>query len=237
MLIKATMKGLSGVMKTLDATAKQATFAAAVSLTKTGKQVEKKLQEAMRSGFKSASPYSLRGTFSTSATKTKLSTTIGIKDRKPSGGSAPAVLLKEHFGGGVRGPKPMEKALQSLGALPTGWRAVPGSAMRLDSYGNPSRRVVAEMLGSLSSKMQIARGRGKKMHLVGYFAVTPGANVGLAPGVYLRMGRELKCMLVFVRQATYRKLFDLPRLAQDVVDREFQTIFRAEMARAMRSAR
>ena len=84
--------------------------------------------------------------------------------------------------------------------------------MKLDAYGNPSRRVVAEMLGSLSSKMQIARGRGKNMRLVGYFAIAPGSNTGLAPGVYLRMGRELKCMLVFVRQAAYRKLFDLPRL-------------------------
>lgn len=238
-MLTIKVEGLDGLKRTLDDIgSKQVPFAAAKAITKTAKLVENKLQSSMSGAFKSASPYVKRSTFSTSATKSNLSATVGLKDQKPSGGTAPSVLLKEHFTGGLRGNKPFEKAIATLGGMPSGYRAIPGSGMTLDGYGNPNRKDIGEMLGSLRTRMQVAKGRGKKVALVGYFIVPVGAQSHLPAGIYRRPARGvLQTMFVFVRQASYRKVIDFNRTAQDVVAREFQPQFDAAFAEAMRTAR
>ena len=217
---------------------KQVPFATAVAITKTAKSVEKRLQADMSRAFKSASPFVQRATFSTSATKANLSATVGIKDKKPAGGTAPSVLLKEHFTGGVRGNKPFEKALITMGVMPQGYRAIPGNGMKLDAYGNPSRREIGEMLGALRSRMQVFKGRGKNVALVGYFVVPVGAASKLHPGVYKRIDRAvLATMFIFVRRASYQKVIDFERDATRVVASEFQQNFDAALINAMRTAR
>jgi len=217
---------------------KQVPFAAAQAITKTAKSVEKRLQADMADAFKSASPYTKRATFSTSATKAKLEATIGLKDQKPSSGTAPAVLLKEHFTGGLRGNKPYEKAIIAMSGMPSGWRAIPGGGIKKDAYGNPNRKEIGEMLGALRSRMQVFKGRGKKVALVGYFIVPVGAQSHLVPGIYKRVARgALAAMFIFVKSANYRKVLDLQHTADKIVRAEFQTNFDAAFANAMRTAR
>jgi hypothetical protein len=220
-----------------DMRRKHVPFATALALTRTAKQVEKALASQLASGLESPSPYTKRATFSTSATKATLQAKVGIKDKKPAGGTAPAVLLKEHFGGGARGNKPMEKAVASMGLLPSGWRMVVGAGMPVDAYGNPRRNVVRELIGALRSRTQIYKGKGKRMALVGYFAVPVGASSHLEPGIYWRKGRALRPMFLFVKQATYRKRFDLPKIGREVVDREFDQHFSAALTQATATAR
>ncbi len=220
-----------------DTQRRQVPFATALALTRTGKRVESGLQTAMAGGFDSASPYVKRSTYSTSATKTNLTSIIGLKDKKPAGGTAPAVLLKEHFGGGARGNKPMEKALMAIGNLPTGWRVVPGAGMKLDAYGNPKRAAVAELLGALRSRQQVYKGRGKRIALVGYFVIPVGSGSHLEPGIYWRSARAIRPMFMFVRSAQYRKRFDLPQIAQRVVSESFQVEFDRALAQAQATAR
>jgi hypothetical protein len=231
--------GLNDLKRSLgDMVEKQVKFAAAVSINKTARSVDKRLQSDMSSAFESASPYASRSTFATSASKSKLEATVGLKDKKPSGGTAPSVLLKEHFGGGLRGNKPYEKAIIALGAMPTGWRAIPGDGIRKDAYGNPNRKDIGEMLGALRSRMQIAKGKGKRMVMIGYFIVPVGARSHLTAGIYKRIGRGvIKTIFVFVKQAGYRKVIDLPRAADEVVRKEFQQNFDVAFAEAMRTAR
>jgi len=197
---KIKIEGLEGVQRMLGNAGKQARFAAAKTITQTAKEVEKQLVKDMQGTFDRPSPYTLKGTFSTSATPAKLEATIGLKNKGQR--VPPAVLLKEHFTAGYRGAKPMERALAGMGALPKGWRALPGQGMRLDAYGNPRRAQVREILGSLASRMKIARtvGRGKKKttQLQGYFVVPVGTKSHLHPGVYWHAGRSLKPMFVFV---------------------------------------
>src|SRR5574343_1810326 len=119
-MLTVKIEGLDEVKRSLGNLGGQVPFAAARAITQTAKSVEKKLQADMASAFKSASPYVKRATFATVATKANLSAIVGIKDQKPSGGTAPAVLLKEHFSGGQRSNKPFEKALMSMGAMPQG---------------------------------------------------------------------------------------------------------------------
>jgi hypothetical protein len=238
-MLTIKIEGLDELQQTLgDIGGRQVPFATAVAITKTARSVERKLQDDMAGAFKSASPFVKRSTFSTSATKATLSATVGLKDQKPAGGTAPAVLLKEHFTGGVRGNKPFEKAIMSLGGMPQGYRAVPGGGMKLDAYGNPNRKEIGEMLGSLRTRMQVYKGRGKKMALVGYFVVPVGAQSNLHPGIYKRVARgALLTMFIFVRQASYHKVLDFARSAQQVVSSEFPQHFDAAFTQALRTAR
>lgn len=228
---------ISGALRYLDnVQRKQIPFATALALTRTGKLVEKSLQGEL-AGKLNASPYTKRSTFSTSATKSRLQTIIGIKDKKPAGGTAPAVLLKEHFGGGARGNKPMEKAIASLGVMPSGWRVVPGAGMPLDSYGNPKRNAVRELIGALRSRTQVYQGRGKRMGLVGYFVIPVGVQSHLEPGIYWRKGRALRPMFLFIQSAKYTRRFDLPKLGRRVVDEQFASQFSTAFSQAIGSAR
>lgn len=215
---------------------KQIPFATALALTRTGKLVEKSLQAEM-AGKLDASPYTKRSTFSTSANKYNLEAIVGLKDKKPAGGTPPAVLLKEHFGGGMRGNKPMEKAIASLGAMPAGWRVVPGAGMPLDAYGNPRRNAVREVIQSLRTKMQLYKGRGKRVALVGYFVIPVGGASHLQPGIYSRKGRDISPMFLYIKSASYRKRFDLPVLANRVAAKEFGKQFDAALASALATAR
>lgn len=238
-MLTVRIEGVEDLKRSLsDIGKKQVPFAAAKAITKTAKSVEARIQSDMAGAFKSASPYVKRATFSTSATKANLTATVGLKDQKPAGGTAPAVLLKEHFTGGLRGNKPFEKAIIALGVMPIGYRAVPGGGMKLDAYGNPSRNEIGEMLGALRTRMQVYKGRGKRVELVGYFIIPVGARSHLHPGIYKRVARgAIKAMFIFVNKAAYRKVIDMERSAREVVAREFQPTFDAAFAEAMRTAR
>lgn len=232
------IEGLDELMRLPDKLARQVPFAVSVAINKTATGVDGKLKREMAGAFKSPSPYVSRATFIQRSTKTNLTAVVGLKDQKPSGGTAPAVLLKEHFTGGLRGNKPFEKAIISMSGMPSGWRAIPGAGIRKDAYGNPNRKEIVEMLGALRSRMQVYKGRGKKTALVGYFVVPVGAQSNLEPGIYKRLARgALATMFIFVKFAAYRKVLDLQRTADQVVRSEFQPNFDAAYADAMRTAR
>jgi hypothetical protein len=231
--IKVDTKGTERMLNDLQK--RQIPFATAVALTNTGKAVEKRLRMDMGQTFDRPSPYTMKSTFSTPAKKSDLQATVGLKDkglRVP-----PAVLLKEHFSGGTRGNKPFEKALAGIGALPSGWRAIPGAGLPLDRYGNPKRNTLREIIGSLKSRSNIYRGRGKRMQLVGYFMIPVGSRSHLAPGVYIKTGRDIKPVLIFIKSASYRKVLDLPRIAAETVDKEFNREFTKALDRALATAK
>jgi hypothetical protein len=227
--IKGATRWLSDIQR------KHLPFATAKALTDTAKLVQAELKREMLAEFDNPSPYTKNSTFSTSATKATLQAVVGIKDKGMR--VAPAKLLKEHFTGGMRGGKPMERAMMALGALPSGWRVVPGQVLKLDSYGNPNRNQVREILGSLKNKTSIYKGRGKKMALVGYFLIPIGTDSTLTPGIYWRQGRTIKPMFVFIKQAAYRKVIDLPAIAGKVVAKSFGAQFATELQRALATAR
>jgi hypothetical protein len=200
--------------------------------------------------FDSPKPSIVKGTFSTPATRAKLETEVGVRDKKTASGFAPADYVGEHFSGAARPQKPYERALQSMGVLPDGWRAVPGEDLKLDRYGNPSRKDLAEVFGALKSRMSVYKGRGKKAARYGYFIVAPGSadprTRHLIPGIWRRRetyatgsynDRPAIAVFIFVRHADYTKRIDLPRLAREVVEREFSAHFAAALDSAIRTAR
>lgn len=230
-MFSVNISGIEAVQKTIEAAGKQARFAAAVSLTRTAQAVERRLQSDMATTFDKPAPWIVKGTFVERADKQTLTARVGIKDLQ-------ALYVKEQFlAGGARGQKPFEKALASMGVLPAGYRAIPGQGLKLDARGIPNRAQLRELFGSLASRMQVAKGRGKRMQMVGYFVVPVGSPTRLQPGVWWRSGRAVKPMLVFVRGAGYRKAFDLPRAAREVVHKDFERLFAEAFDNAMRTAR
>lgn len=230
-MISITIDGLGKVAGLIGQTGKQARFAAALALTRTAKAIETDLKRDTETKLDNPSPWISRsGTFITPAKKDTLTATVGFKDRQ-------ALYMKEHFNAGLRGQKPYEKALAAMGILPSGYRAVPGAHLKLDMRGIPNRGQLREIFGSLASRMQVAKGRGKKVRMEGYFAIPVGASSRLAAGIWWRAGRAIRPVMLFVRQAGYRKVLDLGGIATTVVGRDFDRLFSEAMAQAMDSAR
>ncbi len=238
-MLKVVITGMDELKARLsDIGRDQLPFSAAQAITKTAKSVEARIQSDMARAFTSPSPYVKRATFTQSANKRNLTATVGLKDMKPAGGTAPSLLLKEHFTGGLRGRKPYEKAIEMLGGLPSGYRAIAGAGLKLDSYGNPNRKEVGEVIGALRTKMQVYKGRGKRQMMVGYFVVPVGSGTRLHAGIWKRMANtKIMPMFIFVQSANYKKLIDLQRSANEVVSSEFQANFDESFVNAMRTAR
>lgn len=240
-MIRVQIRGADSVRAMLAAGAKQARYATAVALTRTAKDVQADLQSAMKSALPGASPYTLRGQFVQPATRDKLAARVGMKDQKPSRGTAPATLVREHFSGGARGNKPMEVAMSARGVLPRGWHVVPGPGMPLDAYGNPRRAAVAEVLGALRSGVAIHGRRGKTAVVKGYFVVPPGGTgraAHLAPGIWRRVNnRAISPVFLFISGTSYRKRLDLDAIARKVVATRFDQHFAAAYRQALATAR
>lgn len=233
------------VTKQLDDLArKQVPFATARALTATGRDVRQGLTNTMGSVFASPTSFVMRSPFSTVATKAKPEVTVGIKDQG-NGRASPADYLKEHFSGGARGFKPMELAMQSIGALPGGWRAIPAAGMKLDRNGNPNRNQVREVLGALKSAMRVHSGKGKRAQTITLFVRpvngAPKRIEHLAPGIWQRTntasGAKLEPVFLFVRGADYQKVIDLPKLTAEIVQAKFAGHFDTAMQDALRTAR
>lgn len=243
-MIRIDVRGLDGISEMLKRGGKQARFAAAVALTRTAKVVEQGLKHRQAAMLPISSPWTARSQYVKPATKASLEAKVGIKDRAPARGTAPAKLLREHFTGARRGPKPMEVALRARGILPNGWHVVPGAALPLDGYGNPKRTAIAEILGGLKSGLRVYAGKGKRARAVGYF-VAPiqlhPRTAHLAPGIYQRIERSgqsvVRPMLIFVRLGQYRRVIDLPGIARAAVAKDFPRLFAAAWQQAMSTAR
>lgn len=206
-------------------------YATAVALTRTAKELEFRLQRELQQVFNNPTPWiASKSTYIKPATKQNLTAVVGVKDRQ-------VLYLKEHFNAGARGQKPYERILRGLGVLPPGYVTTPGSGLKLDGRGNPNRAQLSEILGSVKTKMAVAKGRGKRMGMVYYFAIVPGMKSHLRPGIYLRRGSEIKPMLMFVQSADYRRRIDLQAFADQWAGKIFEREFSLAFEQAMRTAR
>lgn len=230
------------VERTLDRVAKdQMPFATALAITRTAKILDRELAAELRGELDNPTPYITKGTFSTSASKRSLEATVGIRDQA-SRGASPAQYVQEHFSGSARGMKPYEVVLQSIGALPQGMRAVPGNGIKLDRFGNPNRRDVQEVIGAVRRGISVFKGKGKRVVRTGYFIRRPGdarrQAQHLEPGVWRRIGSDAVIpVFLFIDEASYRKRFDLRKLGEKVIARDFERELRAAVDQAVRTAR
>ena len=211
----------------------QLPFATAKALTGTARAARDDLGRAIVGAFDAPTPWIKGGTFSTPATKDSLQAWVGVKDTGAR--ASQAKFVKEFFGGGVRGSKPMELAMRSMGILPAGWLAVPSKdGVRKDAFGNVPKATIARILSAVRDGKKATRGADSFRVIV----VRPGEagprTRHLEPGIwsFSKVGSQalVKPVFLFVHAATYRSRLDLRRVVGEAVSREFQPRLAAAMA-------
>ncbi len=193
----------------------------ATALTRTAHEVRVDVQREMAVVFDRPTPYTLRSVRVEGATAARPEAHVFISEQRAPRDPSPAVVLKPQVEGGGRGMKGLELALQAIGALPSGWKVVPGQGARLDAYGNVSRGLVQQVVTQLRQSYVRtgpvnARGYARAVRKAGsrFLVIKPGSKT--QPGVYAAdvVGRNIVPVFVFVSRADYRKRLDFYGVAQ-----------------------
>jgi hypothetical protein len=190
----------ANVSKELNAIEReQLPFATALALTRTAQRVAQDLRDQIAQKLDRPTPYTLAGVFVSPAKKTDSSpiAVAGIKTNQSQ-------YLDPLFAGSGRDFKKFEIKLRS-GTT----QVVPSIYAKLNGFGNLNK-------GLLLSAIADAEGQQSK-----YFI---GSPQDLPRGLYERVGKAVKPLLIFIDEASYAKTLSLDealRLAEQVFDREF----------------
>jgi hypothetical protein len=152
-------------------------------------------------------------------------------------------VLRAQISGGARRHKRHEVALQRAGILPNGMGIVPGSAAKIDQFGNMSSGQIVQIIawfrgfGEQGYKANIDdKGRrrlGKDSKRTGargfaYFALQKPYGK-LLPGVYQRIqtsfGSAVKPVMIFVRMPKYAKRYDFYGVSKRAAEAQFKASF------------
>lgn len=175
-----------------------------------------------------------------------LSTVVAIRDDTGAFVQPAEYLATQEMGATDRRLRRFEQALVASGAMPPGYKAVPGNYAQLDSFGNVSRSQIVQVLGQLGGALtkgyaqvtgrtaarrgQIATRHGRK-----YVAIGPGAKH--AAGIY-EVGRTgLKPIFFFVRSTRYGKRTKLLDVGERLVHAELPKAMAEAVQRRVESLR
>jgi hypothetical protein len=194
--------------------------AVATGMTRTAVAIRKDWRDQLQSRFDRPERLTSGAPVSTMATAQKLEATVRLSDlSRGRAGVAPQDYIGTHELGGTRLVKKFERALQSKGAMPVGYKAVPGQYADLDGFGNVSRgqivRVLAQLGGDFSpgyaqviKRNAPARAAAAKRWGRDYVAISKPVG-RLAAGIYQRLGDDLLPVFFFVPQVSYRRRLSL----------------------------
>lgn len=233
----------------------QMPFATALALTRTAKAAKEEVERQLPSLIDRPTPYTMHGFRLYPATKRKLVAEVDFRESFGSGTAARDYLAPQVYGG-ARKLKAFEKSLQRTGLLPASYGALPGSAAKLDAYGNMSRGQIVQILSYFKAfgeqgysanitdkrKAALAKGRAKKGERgYTYFVGRPGGG-RLPLGVWQRisfgaLGSAIKPVIVFVKQPQYRERLDVPGIARRVIQERFAEELRKSIEQTQRTAR
>ena len=242
------------VQRALSRAASQVPFALSTAINKTGAKAQQEIKTEMPKVFDNPTPWVVNSLRIKYATKTNPSAELAYKDRNSVESSRS--MIEPHVFAGKRHYKAMEARLLRAGLIPSGYNAVPGAAARMDAFGNMSKGQITQLLNVLGTYTEagynkadgrtvarLSKGNAKKntygfVYWVNRVGSTRARH--LQPGVYQRVqtafGSSLKPVLIFVKQAQYRKRLDFFGIAQKVIDREFPAEFNRAFDEAMRTA-
>lgn len=236
--IKAATRDLTRIQR------EQIPFAMSVGINNLARRAQTEgLRVGIERAFNRPTRYTLGGTFVARGNKRNPTATVGLIDKPKGANRAPVKYLSAQLAGGQRRMAGYEVALRAIGALPDGWRAVPAAGIKLDSYGNMSRKELRELIGSLKTGIRVAAGRGKRSYLRGYFVARPGQRrtAHFDPGVWRRTERgddsAVQPVLLFVQNATYRARLDVVGLITPIVNRYARAELDSALKYALNTAR
>jgi hypothetical protein len=187
---------------------KQFPFAISKALNDTAFDARTSLSGATKQFFDKPTSFTQKGFGVEKSSKNNLTVVVGAETKR-------ARYLRTQISGGSRGQKPFE------GRLGQG-RVVPGAGARLNASGNLTLAAIKKITAGLGST---------------HFIAKPGNAQGIGPGVYLRKGRTITPMLVFIDSASYRPRFPMLDVVGKVYQRRYGQYFRTSLERALATAR
>lgn len=196
----------------------QLPFAVASALTATVRDVWSAESDEIAKVFEKPTPFTKRAVAYTQARKNELRAMVFLKP-------AQAQYLFQEIEGGKREVKKFEERFGPIGAAAV---AMPGGGASVNQYGNLSKAQILKIANELNSS-----GGAKR-----YFKGTPRGHA-LPPGIYARVDNNTKIVpvLVFAKDATYKKRFAFSELAERTVDARFEKNLMVAWERALRTAR
>ena len=253
MQIKIDVSGLAEVRKVMEELPKKAKYAAVKAMNTSMEWAQTDVRRSMRQVFDRPTPWVLNSLRIKYAKPSTMAAELAFKDINSV--TSARTMVFPHVEGGKRHFKAMEARLQRIGLMPSGYNAVPGEAAKLDANGNMSRGQISQLLNvlgtytesgfnkaNINTVKRLAKGNVKK-NVYGFVywvnSVGPGKQKHLQPGVYQRIktafGSSLKPILIFVRQAQYKKRLDFYGITTKAIDKhfgpEFDKAFEAEKSR------
>jgi hypothetical protein len=242
---------LERVAAKLGVLEKQATFATAVALTRTARDIQVAIRDEMQQVFDRPTRFTLNSLFLRPATKVRLEARVWVKDSE-----RPSHYIKPEIEGGARPQKRFEELLRQRGILAPDERIVPGQGAKLDAFGNMGRGQIVQILsqlrafnlaGSSQNATNSKRSRAKRAKVSYFYAVKGkvmdfGQNKGrvqhLRSGIYARTedGRIVPVM-VFVKSTNYKKRLRFFEVGRRVFDRNFERNFEVEYRKALATAK
>ena len=151
--------------------------------------------------------------------------------------------LMQHFQGGDRHSKGMEKKMISKGYMYK-WEILtpsPGVTIKAGVYNQmiAQLQLTSSTLGYVANETKRTKKRSIAKNSSRYFIITGKSNSPLAPGVYARMpGSESPvCMLRIAEKPTYRERFDMEETLSKVYDRRGLKYFNEALEYAINTAK
>lgn len=246
---------ITRAVASLDALARtQVPFATSRALNAVAEKVVEAERHEMRDVFDRPTPYTLGSLRVIRSTKQRLEAVVTFKEAFGKAQVPASKYLAPNIKGGSRREKRFEAALRRAGVMPAGYRAVPGSGIRLDAYGNVPGSVIVKLLSYFKAfpeagyranitdkrKASMARGRAGKRYGTAYFVGRPGDGK-LPFGIWERtttgFGSAIRPVFLFVGWAQYQAIFDFEYVGRKTVEREFEPAFDRELSAAVASAR
>jgi hypothetical protein len=223
---------------------KQMKFARVLALTKTAKLAQQEVIARMPSVFDRPTPFALRSTYVEPATKQQEPPTaaVGIRGVARKQSKAGGYMRAQVYGED-RPLKGSERRLREAGILPPGMWVVPGYGAEIDQYGNMARGQIIAVLSKLQLIREAERsqsgGRRKGQRKTKYGGVKYFVSRGgrLPRGIYEQSGRQLKSIMIFVRQPAYHRRLPLKQIVADVVGKNLKNEYLSALRRAMATAK
>lgn len=250
--MKITVKtNLSALKKQLQQVSKQATFATAMALTKTAVSTREEIKRELPRVIDKPTPYTMNSMYIRKATPKKLEAHVFFKGAGDGDPKQMLHYLNPLVGGGDRRTKRFEGRLIMVGYMKRGERLVPASGADINQFGNVNPGQITKILsqlrtavvaGDYSNASNSRRSRRKRAEAAYFWSHGPGSTTShLARGVWLRTktpaGSTVRPVFLAVNATRYRRILELPRIAQKVMDRDFARHFKDAFAFALKTAR
>lgn len=241
MQINIQVTGIKELQRDLkDFSERRVKAVVATALTRTAAQTRKIWQNQINTVVQGPTPLTSKAVVFKGAKADKLEASVSLA--KGGGRANPSEYLRPQEFGGGRNVKKFERALISAGAMPSGYITVPGSAAKLDSFGNVSRGQLVDVIRALGSQYSpgyqrvISKSTNKRLAAQArsgrqYIAVSPAdaKRFKVSAGIYERMADgSRKAIFLFKNGVTYRKRLGLLDRVADI-----ERTLQAEVSKAI----